>query len=261
MKLDNTISAVITGGASGLGEATARMLAAQGVKCSLFDMNEERGKTVAADIGGHFCNVDVTDIESVAAGFESARATFGQERVLVNCAGVGTPMKTVSRDRETKAVRMHDLNMFAKVIQINLIGTFNCIAHAAAGMVDLDPTNDDGERGVIINTASVAAEDGQIGQAAYGASKGGVKSLTLPVARDLARDGVRVCTIMPGLFRTPLFETLPAEAVKALSTSVPFPSRLGMPDEFASLVEHICDNVMLNAACIRLDGAIRMAPK
>ena len=261
MKLDNSISAIVTGGASGLGEATARNLASHGVKVALFDLNEERGSSVAAEIGGTFHKVDVTDVDSVASGFEAARAANGQERVLVNCAGIGIAMKTVSRDRETQAVRMHDLKAFAKTIQINLIGTFNCIAHGAAGMVDLEPVTDDGERGVIINTASVAAEDGQIGQAAYSASKGGVKGMTLPIARDLAREGVRVCSILPGLFKTPLFEGLPPDAVKALSASVPFPSRLGRPEEFAALAQHICENEMMNAECIRLDGAIRMAPK
>lgn len=261
MKLDSSIAAIVTGGASGLGEATARNLAGSGVKVAIFDMNAERGESVAKEIGGSFHQVDVTDIDAVAAGFEAARAAHGQERILVNCAGIGVAMKTISRDRNSGDVRMHDLKVFAKVIQINLIGTFNCIAHAAAGMVDTDPVTDDGERGVIVSTASVAAEDGQIGQAAYSASKGGVKGMTLPIARDLARDGVRVCTILPGLFKTPLFEGLPEEAVKSLSASVPFPSRLGHPSEYANLVEHICTNAMLNAETIRLDGAIRMAPK
>ena len=261
MKLNDQISAVVTGGASGLGEATARHLAAKGGKVTLFDLNEDRGQAVAEELNGHFCSVDVCDIDSIASGFAEASAKHGVARLLVNCAGIGPPMKTVSRDRETGAVRMHDLALFAKVISINLIGTFNCIAHAAASMVELDPITDDGERGVIVNTASVAAEDGQIGQAAYAASKGGVKGLTLPVARDLARDGIRVNTILPGLFKTPLFEGLPEEAVRILSASVPFPSRLGHPDEYAALVEHICTNSMLNAASIRLDGAIRMAPK
>ncbi len=261
MILNDQISAVITGGASGLGEATARHLAARGVKVSLFDLNEERGQAVAAEIGGAFFAVDVCNTDSIAAGFAAASQMQGVARLLVNCAGIGPPMKTVSRDRETGAVRMHDLALFAKVISINLVGTFNCIAHAAAAMVELEPISDDGGRGVIVNTASVAAEDGQIGQAAYAASKGGVKGLTLPVARDLARDGIRVNTILPGLFKTPLFEGLPEEAVRALSASVPFPSRLGRPDEYAAMVEHICTNAMLNAASIRLDGAIRMAPK
>ena len=261
MKLDDTISAIVTGGASGLGEATARNLASFGCRVALFDLNETRGHQVASDIGGVFCHVDVTDPTSVAQGFETARASHDQERILVNCAGIGIAMKTVSRDRNSGLVRMHDLSMFAKVIQINLVGTFNCIAHAASGMVDAEPVTEDGTRGVIVNTASVAAEDGQIGQAAYSASKGGVKGMTLPIARDLARDGIRVCSVLPGLFKTPLFEGLPEDAVKALSASVPFPSRLGRPDEFAALVQHLCENEMLNAECIRLDGAIRMAPK
>ena len=266
MKLDSNIAAIVTGGASGLGEATARMLAAHGVRVTLFDMNRERGEGVAGEIGGAFAPVDVSDPDSVAQGFETARAAHGQERVLVNCAGIGTAMKTVSRDRETGAVRFHDLGLFAKTIAVNLVGTFNCIAHAAAGMVQADPLpsvwdEEDGERGLIVNTASVAAEDGQIGQAAYSASKGGVKGMTLPIARDLARDGVRVVTILPGLFKTPLFEGLPEEAVRSLSASVPFPSRLGHPREYAMLVEHVCLNPMLNAESIRLDGAIRMAPK
>lgn len=260
MKLDASISAVVTGGASGLGEATARMLAGHGVRVTLFDMNRERGEAVAAEIDGAFTAVDVSDPDAVGAGFQHASQLHGAPRILVNCAGIGTAMKTVSRDRATGAVRFHDLALFSKTIQVNLVGTFNCIAHAAAAMVDLEPM-EDGERGLVVNTASVAAEDGQIGQAAYSASKGGVKGMTLPIARDLARDGVRVVTILPGLFRTPLFEGLPEEAVRSLSASVPFPSRLGHPREYAALVEHVCGNVMLNAESIRLDGAIRMAPK
>jgi len=261
MQLKQGISAVITGGASGLGEATARRLAGFGVKVALFDLNEDRGHIVANDISGTFHHVDVTDTASVSEGFEMARRSNGQERILVNCAGIGVAMKTVSRNPENGIVRMHDLGAFAKVIQINLIGTFNCIAHAASGMIDAEPLTADGERGVIVNTASVAAEDGQIGQAAYSASKGGIKGMTLPIARDLARDGVRVCSILPGLFKTPLFEGLPEDAVRSLSASVPFPSRLGDPAEYAFMVQHICENGMLNAECIRLDGAIRMAPK
>ncbi len=261
MNLSSDIAAIVTGGASGLGEATARRLAAEGARVTIFDLNENRGQTVASDIGGNFEKVDVSDAASVAAGFAEAEKVHGAARILVNCAGIGPPMKTVSRDRETGVARMHDLATFAKVIQINLIGTFHCIAHAATAMVDLDPLGEDGERGVIVNTASVAAEDGQIGQAAYSASKGGVKGMTLPIARDLARDGIRICTILPGLFRTPLFEGLPEDAVRSLSASVPFPSRLGKPEEYADLVEHICTNSMLNAESIRLDGAIRMAPR
>ena len=266
MKLDTSVAAVVTGGASGLGEATARMLAGHGARVTIFDMNRERGEAVAAEIDGAFAQVDVADPDSVARGFETARAGHGAARILVNCAGIGTAQKTVSRDRETGAVRFHDLALFQRTIAVNLVGTFNCIAHAAADMVELEPVasvngDEDGERGVIVNTASVAAQDGQIGQAAYSASKGGVVGMTLPIARDLARDGVRVNTILPGLFRTPLFEGLPEPAVAALSASVPFPARLGHPREYAMLVEQICVNPVLNAECIRLDGAIRMAPK
>jgi NAD(P)-dependent dehydrogenase (short-subunit alcohol dehydrogenase family) len=179
----------------------------------------------------------------------------------VNCAGVGTPQKTISRDRATGAITAHDMNKFRNVIMINLVGTFQMLAKCAAGMASLAPISEDGLRGVMINTASVAAEDGQVGQAAYGASKGGVKSLTLPVARDLAREGIRVCTILPGLFHTPLFDTLPEEARASLAAQVPFPSRLGKPSEYAQLALHIMENDMLNGENIRLDGAIRMAPR
>ena len=261
MRLGSDIAAIVTGGASGLGEATARRLAGRGARVCIFDMNEERGEAVAKELDGAFQRVDVSDPDSVEAGFAGARHAHGTPRILVNCAGIGVAMKTVSRDRETGAVRLHDLKVFRKVLEVNLMGTFNCIAHAAAAMVDAEPLTDDGERGVIVSTASVAAEDGQIGQAAYSASKGGVKGMTLPIARDLARDGVRVVTILPGLFKTPLFEGLPEEAVRSLSASVPFPSRLGHPDEYAHMVEAICENAMLNGECIRLDGAIRMAPK
>ncbi len=261
MKLSSEISAVVTGGASGLGEASARMLAGEGVKVAIFDMNEKKGHAVASDIGGVFCKVDVSDSTSVANGLEIARNAHGQERILVNCAGIGAAMKTVSRDSKTGEVRMHDFKMFEMVIKVNLIGTFNMISNCAAGMIDNEPVDDDGERGVIVNTASVAAQDGQIGQVAYSASKGGILGMTLPVARDLSRDGVRVCTIMPGLFKTPLFDALPEEAVTSLGNQVPFPPRLGHPEEYAHLVQHICENIMLNGEAIRLDGAIRMAPK
>lgn len=261
MKLSNQIPAVVTGGASGLGEASARMLASHGVKVALFDLNEERGERVAKEIGGLFCHTDVTDEAAVAASFEKARSAHGQERVAVNCAGIAIAKKTVSRDRETGKAKMHEYAMFKKVIDINLNGTFNTIAQAALGMMDAEPITDDGERGVIINTASVAAQDGQVGQVAYAASKGGVLGMTLPIARDLAREGIRVNTILPGLFMTPLFEGLPEEARISLGKSVPFPQRLGNPEEYAQLVEQMCENPMLNAAAIRLDGAIRMAPR
>ena len=191
MQLDSSIAAVVTGGASGLGAATARALAAKGVKVALFDLNTEKGEALAAEIGGIFCAVNVTDDASVDAGFAKARAAHGQERVLVNCAGIGNAIKTVSRDRETGAVKHFPLDAFNLVVQINLVGTFRCLAKSAAGMLTLDSLNEDGERGAIVNTASAAAEDGQIGQAAYSASKGGVVGMTLPSARDLMNEGIR----------------------------------------------------------------------
>ena len=259
MKIEGA-AAVVTGGASGLGEATARALAARGAKVAVFDRDADKGEKVAAEIGGIFCEVDVMSDEKVAAAFEKARAAHGQERILVNCAGVANAAKTVARDKETKAPKMYPMQQFELVVGINLIGTFRCISHSAFGMVSADPL-DDGERGVIINTASVAAQDGQIGQAAYAASKGGVVGLTLPVARDLSAFGIRVVTILPGLFHTPMFESVPEEFRKALEASVPFPSRLGKPEEYAKLVRAIVDNDMLNGEVIRLDGALRMQPK
>ena len=261
MKLGKNISAVVTGGASGLGEATARLLADTGVKVAVFDLNEELGRKVADEIGGCFCSCNVADVDSAGAALEAARAAHGQERILVNCAGIALGRKTISRDRETGAVQHHDLKSFKKIIEVNLIGTFNMITQSAAGMVEADPVTEDGERGVIVSTASIAAQDGQIGQVAYAASKGGVASMTLPIARDLSREGVRVMTILPGLFHTPMFDTLPEEIAAALGASVPFPSRLGFPSEYATLVGQICENGMLNGECIRLDGAIRLAPK
>ncbi len=256
----NGIAAVVTGGASGLGEATARALAAKGAKVAIFDRNQEQGEKVAAEIGGIFCEVDVTNDETVAAGFEKARAAHGQERVLVNCAGVANAVKTVGRDRETKAVKKYPLHQFELVIGINLIGTFRCIAHSAAGMVTLDPL-EDGERGCIINTASVAAQDGQIGQAAYSASKGGVLAMALPIARDLMNDGVRVNTILPGVFKTPMVAMMPPNVQDALGAQVPFPKRLGQPEEYAQLACFLIENSYMNAASVRLDGGIRMAPR
>lgn len=260
MQLDSSIAAVVAGGASGLGAATARRLASQGVKVALFDMNAEAGTALARELGGTFCRVDVTSEEQVQAGFAKARAAHGQERILVNCAGTGNGIKTASRDKATGQARHFPLPDFEKIIQINLIGTFRCIAHSAAGMLALDPLKD-GERGVIVNTASVAAQDGQMGQAAYSASKAGVAGLTLPVARDLMGEGIRVNTILPGLFATPLLMTLPDHVLKSLGESVPFPKRLGDPDEYAHLAETMITNGYFNGECVRLDGAIRMAPR
>lgn len=261
MEITQGTAAIVTGGASGLGEATARRLARAGAKVALFDLNSEKGEKVAAEIGGLFCETDVTNEESVDASLEKARAAHGVERILVNCAGIVTVKKTVSRNRETGAMVAHDLSTFTRTISINLIGTFHMIAKSATAMVSHEPITADGGKAVIINTASVAATDGQIGQAAYSASKGGVLGMTLPIARDLARDGIRVCTILPGIFETPMFDSLPPAAKEALEASVPFPSRMGRADEYASLAAHIIDNDMLNGEAIRLDGAIRLAPK
>ena len=254
------ISAVVTGAASGLGEATARELANRGAKVAVFDRDSEKGEKVASEIGGIFCEADVTNDETVKAAFEKARAAHGQERVLVNCAGVANAAKTVGRDKETKEPKFYPLMQFELAIQINLIGTFRCIAHSAFGMVGLDPL-DDGERGCIINTASVAAQDGQIGQAAYSASKGGVLAMALPIARDLMNDGVRVNTILPGVFKTPMVAMMPPNVQEALGAQVPFPKRLGRAEEYAELAAFIVETPYLNAESIRLDGGIRMAPR
>lgn len=256
----NGIAAVVTGAASGLGEATARALAAKGAKVAVFDRDQERGEKVAAEIGGIFCECDVTSEEKVAAAFAKAREAHGQERVLVNCAGVANAVKTVGRDKETKAVKQYPMHQFELVIGINLIGTFRCIAHSAAGMVDAEPL-EDGEKGVIINTASVAAEDGQIGQAAYSASKGGVLAMTLPIARDLMNEGVRVNTILPGVFKTPMVAMMPPQVQDALAAQVPFPKRLGRPEEYAQLAVFMVESGYMNAEHVRLDGGIRMAPR
>jgi NAD(P)-dependent dehydrogenase (short-subunit alcohol dehydrogenase family) len=260
MKLDNTVAAVVTGGASGLGEATARALAAQGVKVAIFDMNEAKGEEVAKAIGGVFCKVNVTSDDDVDAGFEKARAAHGQERVLVNCAGTGNAIKTASRDKATGEAKHFPLDAFNMIIQINLVGTFRCIAKSAKGMLDLEPL-EDGERGAIVNTASVAGEDGQVGQAAYSASKGGVIGMTLPIARDLMNDGVRVNTILPGIFNTPLMNGAPENVKAALAASVPFPKRLGNPEEYAQLALTMITCGYFNGEDVRLDGGIRMAPR
>ncbi|WP_375267492.1 SDR family NAD(P)-dependent oxidoreductase [Planktotalea sp.] len=247
--------AIVTGGASGLGAATASQLATSGLKVALFDLNEDKGNAHAAALGGIFCKVDVSDPKSVEAGMSDVVAKLGAPRVMVNCAGIGLAGKTVSRGAP------HDFDLFDKTISINLIGSFNCASQAAALIAAQDPMEPDGARGVIINTASVAAYDGQVGQVAYSASKGGIVGMTLPMARDLADKGIRVCSVAPGLFLTPLLESLPQDVQDSLGAQVPFPSRLGAPDEFAKLVGHILDNPMLNGEVIRLDGAIRMAPR
>src|SRR6476469_4061445 len=256
----NGVAAIVTGAASGLGEATARELAKRGAKVAVFDRDAGRGEQVASEIGGVFCEVDVTSDEKVRDAFAKARAAHGQERILVNCAGVANAAKTVARDKETKAAKFYPIQQFELAIQINLIGTFRCIANAAFGMVDLEPLAD-GEKGVIINTASVAAEDGQIGQAAYSASKGGVQAMALPIARDLMSEGVRVDTILPGVFRTPMVAMMPPNVQDALGAQVPFPKRLGTAEEYARLACFLIESGDMNTASVRLDGGIRMAPR
>ena len=260
MRLDSPVSAVVTGGASGIGESVCRRLAASGVKLAILDFNEGRGEAVATELGGVFCKVDVTEDEAVDAALNKARAAIGQERVLVNCAGTGNAHKTAIRDKKSGELKHFPLSEFEKLIQINLIGSFRCAAKCAAGMLGLDSL-EDGERGVIINISSVAAQDGQVGQAAYSASKAGVVGMTLPMARDLMNDGIRVNTIMPGLINTPLMEGLADNVKDALAASVPFPKRLGEPDEIASLVELMVTNGYFNGESVRLDGSIRMAPR
>ena len=261
MEISSNTPAVVTGGASGLGEATARAIAAKGAKVAIFDMNEEKGEAVAKDIGGIFCKVNVTSDEDVDAGFAKAREAHGQERILVNCAGIGNAIKTASRDKQSGEIKHFPLSAFDFVIQVNLIGTFRCIAKSAAGMMTLDPVDEYGERGVIINTASVAAEDGQMGQASYSASKAGVVGMTLPIARDLMSEGIRVNTILPGIFDTPLLQAAPEKVKQALAASVPFPKRLGVPPEYAHLALTMIENGYFNGESVRLDGAIRLAPR
>jgi NAD(P)-dependent dehydrogenase (short-subunit alcohol dehydrogenase family) len=255
MKIDGS-TFLVTGGASGLGRATVERLLAHGGRVAILDLARSAGEEVAATLGPHalFVPCDVTSADEVGAAIDAAAARFGAVHGLVNCAGVAIAEKTHGRRGA------HDLGSFTFVIQVNLIGTFNCIRLAASRMVQNAPSAE-GERGVIINTASVAAFDGQVGQAAYSASKGGIVGMTLPIARDLAEAGVRVCTIAPGLFDTPLMGVLPEAARQSLAKQVPFPARLGRPDEYAALACHIVENAMLNGETIRLDGAIRMAPR
>ena len=254
MKLDNTIAAIVTGAASGLGEATARALAAEGVKVTIFDMNADRGAQLAQEIGGHFVSVNVADDASVTAGVAEAEKRHGIARIAVSCAGIAPGAKTVGKENVA-----HPLETFRKVIEVNLIGTFNVTSKVAARLASAEPLGE--ERGVIINTASVAAFEGQVGQAAYSASKGGVAAMTLAIARDLAPHGIRIMTIAPGLFMTPMLKGLPQNVQESLGKQAPFPARLGDPSEYALLVKSIIANPMLNGETIRLDGAIRMMPR
>ena len=252
MKISDTV-AVVTGGASGLGEATVRNFVEGGARVAIFDMNAAKGETVATELGANaiFCKVDVTDEAAVKAGLDATVTAFGRLDANVNCAGIGMAMKTMGKEGP------HDLAVYKKVLEINLIGTFNVLRLASERMAENEP-NADGERGVIVNTASVAAFDGQKGQVAYSASKGGIVGMTLPIARDLAFYGIRICTIAPGLFLTPLFEGLGEKVVEQLSAQVTFPKRLGKPSEYGALARDIVESPYLNGETIRLDGAIRL---
>ncbi len=253
MRLEGA-GALVAGGASGLGEATARELAARGARVAIADLNEERGRALAEELGGVFAAADVTDEGAVQAAVDTAVGTFGGIRLAVSCAGIGWAERTVGKDGAAA------LGPFETVVRVNLIGTFNVLRLSAAAMADNEP-DADGERGAVVMTASIAAYDGQIGQTAYAASKGGIVGLTLPAARDLARLGIRVCTIAPGLFDTPLLAALPEPARAALGEQIPYPPRLGKPAEYAALACQIAENTMLNGEVIRLDGALRMAPR
>ena len=248
-------AALVTGGGSGLGEATARELARLGAKVAVLDVNLDNAQRVASEIDGIACHCDITNTESLQAAMDAAAAAHGPARILMNIAGIGSAKRVVGKDGS--AAPLED---FAKVINVNLIGTYNASRLFAAACAKLDPL-EDGERGVMVFTASVAAFDGQVGQQAYSASKGGLVGMTLPMARDLAQHGIRVCTIAPGLFSTPLMRTLPEPVQASLAASIPFPPRLGKPEEFASLAAHIVTNTHLNGEVIRLDGALRMAPR
>jgi NAD(P)-dependent dehydrogenase (short-subunit alcohol dehydrogenase family) len=248
--------AIVTGGGSGLGEAVARELAAQGAKVAVLDVNAAGAERVAADIGGLACRCDIADTASVTAALDAVEAQFGSAaRIIMNIAGIGTAKRIIQRDGSPAS-----LEDFERVVKINLIGTYNLTRLAVARTAKLEPLAD-GERGVVVNTASVAAFDGQVGQEAYSASKGGVVGMTLPLARDLAQFGIRVCTIAPGLFATPLMNELPQEVQQSLAAAIPFPKRLGQPAEFAALAAHIVGNTHLNGEVIRLDGALRLAPR
>ncbi|HEX7819685.1 MAG TPA: SDR family NAD(P)-dependent oxidoreductase [Sphingobium sp.] len=259
MKIDSSLAAVVTGGASGLGLAAVKAFRAAGAKVAIFDLNEETGVKAAAETGAIFVKCDVLSDESVDAAFAEARAQQGQERALVCCAGGGNAISTIKKDKETGAITVFPTDKFEFVVKLNVVGTFRCVTRAAAGMATLEEI--DGERGAIVNTASAAATDGQMGQAAYSAGKAGIVGITLPVARDLSRFGIRVNTIQPGIFATPLMLSAPQAMIDTLGAAVPFPKRLGDPSEFASLALELVRNGYMNGETIRLDGAIRMQPR
>jgi NAD(P)-dependent dehydrogenase (short-subunit alcohol dehydrogenase family) len=260
MRLDTSISAVVTGGASGLGKASAQALARAGVKVAIFDINEAQGELVAKEIGGVFCNVNILSEESVVAGFEKARTTNGQERITVHCAMTARRGKTLAFDKSINGYKRTSTEDYAFGVEGILVASYRVASLSALGMSGLSPL-EDGERGSIILTASVAAQDAQIGQVIYGSAKAGVNGLVLPMARDLMDLGIRVNSIMPGIFATPLMLGAPQNVLDSLAASVPFPKRLGKPEEFGSLVLELARNVYFNGQCLRLDGAIRMAPR
>lgn len=259
MNIDSTVAAVVTGGASGLGFATVQALRAAGVKVAIFDLNPETGEKAAADTGSVFCQVDVLSDDSVDAAFVRAREANGQERILVCCAGGGNAIPTARRDKKTGEITIFPSDKFEWVLQLNTVGTFRCITRSAAGMMTLDPIN--GERGVMINTASAAATEGQMGQAAYSAAKAAIVGMTLTIARDLSREGIRVNTIQPGIFDTPAMARATPEMKQALGAMVPFPPRMGQAGEYASMALELMRNGYVNGTTIRLDGAIRMQPR
>ncbi len=259
MKIDSSLAAVVTGGASGLGLATVKALRAAGARVAIFDLNPETGDKAAAETGAVFCRCDVLSDESVDEAFARARAAHGQERVLVCCAGGGNAIPTARRDKETGEIRIFPSDKFEWVLQLNTVGTFRCITRAAAGMMTVDPI--DGERGVVVNTASAAATEGQMGQAAYSAAKAAIVGMTLTIARDLSREGIRVNTIQPGIFHTPAMARATPQMLEALGNMVPFPPRLGRAEEYASMALEIVRNGYVNGETIRLDGAIRMQPR
>jgi NAD(P)-dependent dehydrogenase (short-subunit alcohol dehydrogenase family) len=259
MKIDSQLAAVVTGGASGLGLATVKALRAAGAKVAIFDLNAEAGEKAAAETGAIFRPCDVLSDESVDAAFAQARAAQGQERALICCAGGGNAIPTAKRDKATGEIRTFPTDKFEWALRLNTVGTFRCITRSAAGMMTLEPI--DGERGVMINTASIAATEGQMGQAAYSAAKAAIIGMTLPIARDLAREAVRVCTIQPGLFETPAWGGAPPQFLESLGAQVLFPPRLGRPEEYASMALEIIRNGYINGETVRLDGGIRMQPR
>jgi NAD(P)-dependent dehydrogenase (short-subunit alcohol dehydrogenase family) len=259
MKIDSSLAAVVTGGASGLGLATVKALRAAGARVAIFDLNEETGNKAAAETGAVFCRCDVLSDDSVDDAFANARKAQGQERVLVCCAGGGNAIPTARRDKSTGEIKIFPSDKFEWVLRLNTVGTFRCITRAAAGMMSAEPI--DGERGVLVNTASAAATEGQMGQAAYSAAKAAIVGMTLTIARDLAREGIRVNTIQPGIFHTPAMARATPQMLEALGGMVPFPQRLGEPEEFASLALEIVRNGYFNGETVRLDGAIRMQPR